>query len=99
MKPISFRSTSQRAQKTFFDPDVLLEKRPLKPDSFYVRFRAVCDEVIPDALFSDLYTGFGRPARVAHAGTAPDGVREVVFRHAVRAGKSIATEAIFPYPN
>lgn len=61
MKPISFRSTSQRAQKTFFDPDVLLENRPLKSDSFYVRFRAVCDEVIPDALFSDLYTGFGRP--------------------------------------
>ena len=61
MKRTYFKATSAKSQKTFFDPDVVLEKRPLRPDSFYVRFRAVCDEVIPDALFADLYTGFGRP--------------------------------------
>jgi len=61
MKTKQFRSTSQKAQKTFFDPDVVMGNRPLRPDSFYVRFRTVCDDVIPDALFADLYTGFGRP--------------------------------------
>lgn len=61
MRTHNFKSTSQRAQKSFFDPDVVMEKRPLKPESFYVRFRMVCDEFIPDALFADLYTGFGRP--------------------------------------
>jgi hypothetical protein len=61
MRPTVFKATSSKSQKTFLDPDMLLEKRPLKADSFYVRFRAVCDEVIPDALFADLYTGFGRP--------------------------------------
>jgi len=53
--------SSKKAQKTFFDPDVVLETRPLPADSFYVRFRTICDAVIPDALFADLYTGFGRP--------------------------------------
>ena len=38
-----------------------MEKRPLKPGSFPVRFRAICDEVLPDAVFADLYSGFGRP--------------------------------------
>ena len=55
------KHASKRAQKTFFDPDVVMEKRPLKPGSFPVRFRAICDEVLPDALFADLYSGFGRP--------------------------------------
>jgi hypothetical protein len=61
MRRVYFKSTSQRIQKTFYDPDVVLEKRPLKPDSFYARFRAVCDEIIPDTLFAELYKGFGRP--------------------------------------
>ena len=38
-----------------------MEKRPLKPDSFPVRFRAICDEVLPDELFADLYSKLGRP--------------------------------------
>lgn len=61
MTRLRFTSTPVRAQKTFFDPEVLLEQRPLKADSFYVRFRTICDEVLPDALFADLYTGIGRP--------------------------------------
>jgi len=52
---------SKKAQKTFYDPDVVLATRPLKPDSFYVRFRTICDAVLPDALFAELYSGFGRP--------------------------------------
>lgn len=61
MTRLHFKSSPGRAQKSFYDPDVLLATRPLKPDSFYVRFRAICDEVLPDTLFADLYSGFGRP--------------------------------------
>jgi hypothetical protein len=55
------RRFAKRRQKTFFDPELVMASRPLKPDSFPVRFRAICDEVIPDELFADLYSGFGRP--------------------------------------
>ncbi|MEI7833595.1 MAG: hypothetical protein WCJ56_10410, partial [bacterium] len=52
---------SKKAQKTFFDPDYVMMQRPLKRDSFYARFRNICDKVLPDELFDDLYTGIGRP--------------------------------------
>ncbi|HEY3379443.1 MAG TPA: transposase, partial [Armatimonadota bacterium] len=61
MTRLRFKSTPVRAQTSFFDPDVLLAQRPLNAESFYVRFRTICDEVLPDALFADLYTGIGRP--------------------------------------
>lgn len=61
MSAFTAKPLSKKAQKTIFDPDVVIAKRPLKPDSFYVRFRTICDEVIPDSLFAELYTGFGRP--------------------------------------
>jgi hypothetical protein len=57
----SSRRASRRTQKTIFDPELVMAQRPLKPGSFPVRFRAICDEVLPDALFADLYRGFGRP--------------------------------------
>jgi hypothetical protein len=53
--------SSKKTQKTFFDPDVVLRNRPFKPASFYTRFRTICDDVIPDALFAPLYSRFGRP--------------------------------------
>ena len=52
---------SKKAQKTFFDPDFVMMQRQLKRDSFYVRFRETCDKVLPDELFADIYSGFGRP--------------------------------------
>ena len=61
MERLLFRSSTKKEQRTFFDPDFLLEKRPLKPESFPVRFRQICDQVLPDALFASLYSGLGRP--------------------------------------
>jgi hypothetical protein len=55
------RRANRRSQRSFYDPEVMLAERPLKPGSFPVRFRAVCDRVIPDAVFADLYSGIGRP--------------------------------------
>lgn len=44
-------------------PEVTLMRRPLAPQSFEVRFRTVCDQLLPDTLFDDLYVaGNGRPA-------------------------------------
>ncbi len=41
----------------------MLMRRPLAPQSFAVRFRTVCDLLLPDTLFDDLYVaGNGRPA-------------------------------------
>ena len=61
MSPLQFKSTPQKVQKSFYDPDVLLEHRPFPADSLYLRFRATCDQLLPDMLFAPLYTGFGRP--------------------------------------
>ena len=36
-------------------------QRQVKQNSFYARFRNICDKVLPDELFDDLYTGIGRP--------------------------------------
>jgi len=61
MATSSRRRFTKRIQKTFLDPELVMAGRPLKPDSFPVRFRAICDEVLPDELFADLYSAFGRP--------------------------------------
>ena len=61
MTTFSSRRASRRAQRTIFDPELVMASRPLKPGSFPVRFRAICDEVLPDKLFADRYSGFGRP--------------------------------------
>ncbi|MHB9131153.1 MAG: transposase [Armatimonadota bacterium] len=50
------------AQRSFADPEVALQRRPLRPDSFEVRFREMADQYLPDALFDDLYSANGRPA-------------------------------------
>jgi len=39
-----------------------LQFRPLKPNSFEVRFRDVCDKLLPDSFFDGLYSASGRPA-------------------------------------
>jgi transposase len=48
-------------QRTFGDPEVAVQHRPLAPESFPVRFRAICDRLLPDAIFDDLYALTGRP--------------------------------------
>ncbi len=37
----------------------------IRPGSFEVRFREVCDRVIPDKVFDKLYSNVGREARVS----------------------------------
>ncbi len=49
-------------QRSFADPEVALQRRPLRADSFEVRFRQMADQYLPDALFDDLYSANGRPA-------------------------------------
>lgn len=48
-------------QRSFADPEVALQRRPLRPDSFEVRFREMTDRYLPDTLFDDLYSANGRP--------------------------------------
>lgn len=48
-------------QISFLDPGVALQSRPLKPNSFEVRFRDTCDRLLPDSLFDGLYSEKGRP--------------------------------------
>jgi transposase len=48
-------------QRSFADPEVLLLEHPLPPESFPVRFRTICDRLLPDALFDQLYSSNGRP--------------------------------------
>ena len=43
------------AQRSLTSPEVTLMRRPLAPTSFEVRFRTVCDQLLPDTLFDDLY--------------------------------------------
>ncbi len=49
-------------QRSFADPEIALLRFPLREDGFEVRFRAVCDDLIPDPIFAELYSERGRPA-------------------------------------
>lgn len=59
---ISMGRRHRSTQRSFADPEVALQRRPLRPDSFEVRFRQMADQYLPDALFDDLYSANGRPA-------------------------------------
>ena len=50
-------------QRSFDDIEVGMSSLPIRPGSFEVRFREVCDSVIPDSVFDKLYSNVGREAR------------------------------------
>lgn len=50
-------------QRSFNDIEVGMSSLPIRPGSFEVRFREVCDRVIPDSIFDKLYSNVGREAR------------------------------------
>jgi len=50
-------------QRTFDDIEVGMASLPLRPGSFEARFREVCDRLIPDSVFDNLYSNVGREAR------------------------------------
>ena len=50
-------------QRSFNDIEVGMSSLPIRPGSFEVRFREVCDSVIPDSIFDKLYSNVGREAR------------------------------------
>lgn len=51
------------AQRTFDDIEVGMASLPIRVGSFEARFREVCDRLIPDWVFDDLYSNVGREAR------------------------------------
>ena len=50
-------------QRSFDDIEVGMSSLSMRPKSFEMRFREVCDRVIPDAVFDKLYSRVGREAR------------------------------------
>jgi hypothetical protein len=50
-------------QRSFDDIEVGLSGLPYEPKGFSKHFREVCDRIIPDTVFDDLYSDRGRPAR------------------------------------
>jgi len=50
-------------QRSFDDIEVGMSALPIRPDSFEVKFRKVCDRLIPDSVFDKLYSNVGREAR------------------------------------
>jgi transposase len=50
-------------QRSFNDIEVGMSSLPIRPGCFEVRFREVCDSVIPDSIFDKLYSSVGREAR------------------------------------
>jgi hypothetical protein len=50
-------------QRSFNDIEVGMSSLAIRPGSFEVRFREVCDRVIPDKVFDKLYSNVGREAR------------------------------------
>lgn len=50
-------------QRSFDDIEVGMSSLSMRPKSFEMRFREVCDRVIPDSVFDKLYSSVGREAR------------------------------------
>jgi len=50
-------------QRSFNDIELGLVSLPIKPKGFETRFREVCDRLIPDSVFDNLYSDYGRSAR------------------------------------
>jgi len=50
-------------QRSFDDIEVGMSSLSMRPKSFEMKFREVCDRVIPDSIFDKLYSNVGREAR------------------------------------
>ena len=50
-------------QRSFDDIEVGMSSLSMRPKGFEVKFREVCDRVIPDSIFDKLYSNVGREAR------------------------------------
>lgn len=53
----------KRDQRSFDDIEVGMSSLSMRPKCFEIKFREVCDRVIPDSVFDKLYSSVGREAR------------------------------------